>query len=177
MDIRLIGATAFALAVLAAIPARADVIQAEYLYPNLGTVFENDGTQNSPGFSVSMDSGVITLADSGSNTDTLTINALNVFGPAAFNGPELIDLSGANLLNVQLASSTIVGFTSSDVTFDSSHYWLNLQGLSVTAGQKVVVNISTRSSTKVPEPATLALFGVGIAGAAAMRRRKKAKQL
>jgi hypothetical protein len=40
-----------------------------------------------------------------------------------------------------------------------------------------VINVSTRSQTSVPEPATLALFGAGIAGAAAMRRRKKAKQV
>ncbi len=36
---------------------------------------------------------------------------------------------------------------------------------------------SANSVTPVPEPLTLSLFGAGFAGAVAMRRRKKAKQV
>ena len=176
--LRLIGATAISLATLAAVPTRADTIEALYLYPNLGTVFENDGTQStSPGFSFSMDSGDITLAESHGNTDTLTINAFNVFGPAAFNGPEIIDLTGPLIFtNVSLASSTIAGFISSDVTFDSSHYWLNLEGLTASAGQTVVLNFSASTSTRVPEPVTLALFGAGLLGLGFIYRRRTVKR-
>jgi hypothetical protein len=178
MDIRFIGATAFALAVLAAVPARADLIQGEYLFPNLGTVFENGGTQSSasPGFSFSFLGGEVTLAESHHNTDTLTVNLDTVFTTSAFNGPEIIDLSGPNILNIQLdPSSTLVGFNSSDVTFDSSHYWLNLEGLSASAGQTVVVDVTLVGATAVPEPSTLALFGAGLFGLGTLRRRWKAK--
>jgi len=40
-----------------------------------------------------------------------------------------------------------------------------------------LANISVTPATRVPEPFTLSIFGAGLAGAAALRRRKKAKQV
>src|SRR5207237_10314851 len=50
-------------------------------------------------------------------------------------------------------------------------YWDSFYGDN--SGQQVLDVSSVRN---VPEPLTLSLFGTGVLGAAAMRRRKKAKQ-
>jgi hypothetical protein len=163
-------AAALAFAVIGVAPARADLIHAVYLYPDLTTVFEDDGTQLTP-FSFSMDGGALTLSNS-NNAITLTANAFNIFGSAAFNGPELIDLSSSDLISVLLASSTIAGFSQSRISSDAKPIWLNLQGLTVSAGQNAVIDV-TSSSSPVPEPSTLALFGAGLAALGAMRRRRK----
>jgi len=165
-------------AVLAAGPcavAHADLIQAQYLFPNLTTLYESDGQQNTP-FSFSLLGGELTLSST-NNVVTLTANVDSTFTPAAFNGPELIDLTSNNLLNVLFdPSSTIVGFDQSDIAFDASHIWLNMQGLSITAGQKAVVTVTSSNDgrdTQVPEPITISIFGAGLAGAVAMRCRRK----
>jgi hypothetical protein len=48
----------------------------------------------------------------------------------------------------------------------------------VPAGGQIryITSGSASDPVRVPEPLTLSLFGAGLAGAAAMRRRKKAKQ-
>ena len=58
---------------------------------------------------------------------------------------------------------------------DTYDFTLNLRaGDRLLAADSIVVQAGT--GTPVPEPFTLSLFGAGLAGAAAMRHRKKAQK-
>ena len=61
------------------------------------------------------------------------------------------------------SASTIIGFENLDPLTDDSNGLDNV----------VLLDLGPAPVTSVPEPGTLALFGAGLAGAIAMRRRKK----
>ena len=78
--LRVIGAMAFAVAALAAVPAHADLIEGLYLFPDLGSVADNLGTQSTtfpPGFSFSLNENEDTLAETGHNTVCLLYTSRN----------------------------------------------------------------------------------------------------
>ena len=81
-------------------------------------------------------------------------------------------------------ASTLVGFsldtdlaglTAANVSFTSNSIEFNAQGLTFTElPYHITLNlVTTTSASSVPEPLTLSIVGAGLAGAVAMRRRKK----
>ena len=67
-------------------------------------------------------------------------------------------------------------WTGADDVFDSVAFFKGDLSPGDTIGDTAAVNDVNVTAT-VPEPVTISIFGVGLAGAAAVRRRKKAKQV
>lgn len=89
---------------------------------------------------------------------------------ADFNGVILTGTSPLGLSGVSVASTTMAGFDNSRVQVTENQILLNWQGLSYTDGTTINVIFS---ATTVPEPASLALLGLGLAGLASVRRRAR----
>jgi PEP-CTERM motif len=92
------------------------------------------------------------------------------FNTATFNGYILTEQSSdAPPFTVASVdpSTTLAGFDQSCVTFDSTHVYMNVSGLSVQGGQSFTVDF-----TAVPEPANLSLITAGAFGVLARRRRR-----
>lgn len=97
----------------------------------------------------------------------------------AFNGFALSFTGAPTITNVTLdAASTIlpVPFTgppvssSSGFSFNGANVMFNVAGDTVTAGQKLILDVQT-SSSAVPEPASGVLLGIGLLGGMAFYRR------
>lgn len=107
-----------------------------------------------------------------------SITAQNfVFGSTwsgtAFNGFVIRDVNNAVTFNSVAvnALTNMAGLDSSRISFDAHNIFVNWQGLSFDTNTIVKLDLNG-TGVSVPEPAGLALFGLGLAGLL-LRRRKQ----
>jgi PEP-CTERM motif len=165
------------LVALSGVHAFADLnganVTVNYIYPNIGTIYQvlGTGTVTGGGFTVN------SFGQHDFTTYPTDITLTNVLGqdvmfiPASFNGYQLVVNSGGSAITgFSVAFNDIAGFVPSDVSFDATDVWINLQGLTTTPGLDLQLDLNFGST--VPEPGTLIMFGSGVLGLAGMLRRK-----
>jgi hypothetical protein len=153
-------------------------VDIDFIYPKLGNVLMHlgHGTVTAAGFTVnSFGLNSYTVTD----TQIVLENVLGspvVFSESSFNGYELTvtGSSPVTITGVTLDPATNVsGVSSSNVSFDGTHVWLNMSGITTNGGQVVVLDV-TSGSTAVPESGTgaLVLVGCGLIGFVVMMRKR-----
>lgn len=163
-----VAAASFGFSNVASASIIGDSVNVSHYHPNSSSVDLDMGTQVVP-------TGVFDyygLYGVTVNGDNLTYSSgANgyVWFTAAFNGPVITDMDSTFTSAVIDASSSYAGFDASRLSFDDHHIYLNLNGLQVNGFLQI--DFETASTSDVPEPASMALFGLGMLGFAAARRK------
>jgi len=179
-----LGGTAIIVATLFATSANASFIgaelQARYLFPNSSTQFSNTETFTvvDPGVEVTFfpDGDPRTNLDFSATNLLVTYNSSGTWSPSNFNGFIVEDVNNVldDIIGVTLnAATNMVGLDLSRISFNNDSFSVNWNGLSFDNGTVVSLDFQFKSA-QVPEPATFALLGLGVAGIFLSKRRVKA---
>jgi len=153
-------------------------VTASYLFPDASTVYSS--STFAVGSSLSCPS-VAAICNPFAEPATLSASGLAItltelggssYSNGAFNGIQFSGLTfndGSSITGFVL-DSDLPGLTAAAVSFTANSIQYNAQGLAFPNNYHITLNLLT--STAVPEPLTLTVFGAGLAGAAALRRRK-----
>jgi hypothetical protein len=156
-------------AMLAGSPASAgllgDSVTLNYNYPTESAVLESLGTETVSPTAPFSSFGQTAYLVTDSTLEITDISGSDIyFLAAAFNGVQLVDNTHSDITGVTIdSSSNLAGLTSSDISFDASDVWVNLEDLTTNPDTYVQLDIATSASTAVPEPSPLSLVLAGLA--------------
>jgi hypothetical protein len=158
-------------------------VSVSYSYPDAATVY-GQATYSAPAFTVGP--GVETVvtvegvtaisvdfADTHLHIVLNTVLSTPTWNATSFNGLIFTVLSGSpGLTGADVTgATTMAGFTEARVSLPGNQIRVDWNGLSYVDGTVVDVDFTT---VPVPEPAGLALLGVGLLGLGLVQRRRKA---
>ncbi len=153
-------------------------IQVQYLFPDSSTVFNGNSFNVVVGPGFELNNFPVgdprTNVDISANSILFTYNSASTWTATSFNGVHFFDLNNTvtDILSVSINPATnMTGLNAARITFDNDNIFVNWNGLSFTNNTIVQLDVTFRP---VPEPATMAVFGLMGLSALGIRRRLKA---
>lgn len=147
-----------------------DTVHAQYVFPEIGSIYADMGTGV-------VGAGGVTFGGFELFNLTVTDNQVQVdflasatWNDEPFNGFMLTDLTKALPAVTLDAATTMSGFGASNFYLNSGVLYVNWHGLSFDPSVHVVLDIG---AADVPEPVTISLLGLGLLGLGASQRRRK----
>lgn len=159
-----------------AAPLLGSTVNYQYYFPDASSAYGDASNGNhvvGAGVEISNVAGNLATLDLTANQIIVDFSTAATFSSVNFSGFKITDILGQidAFTSVTIdAATNMAGLDASRISFGDDFFSVNWQGLSFNSNTFVVLNIGTAST--VPEPGSLALLGLGLAGVAMARKRK-----